>query len=211
MNYTTEQLRAFPFIVSSDTLRDDHIAVAYCRAIDALGLELDGEARQALEHAAEMVDALIAPQLQECHYGAIEAAEALLQMAAPAGFWFGSHEGDGALIGYWVTDEWRQALEHIGAGDCDAVDTALLITELVLGGIDPDNVEEHYTGGAEGYSEETAGADYAQRLAEDTGAWDPMAGWPHSCIDWGAAWRELRHDGYWLQDLGCWHWAVFRP
>ena len=35
---------------------------------------------------------------------------------------------------------------------------------------------------------------YAQDLAEDTGSIDRDAKWPHTCIDWDHAARELRYD-----------------
>lgn len=36
--------------------------------------------------------------------------------------------------------------------------------------------------------------DYARELAEDCGMLDDAARWPHSCIDWERAARELRMD-----------------
>lgn len=36
--------------------------------------------------------------------------------------------------------------------------------------------------------------DYAQELAEDTGATQADAKWPHNCIDWEYAARELQYD-----------------
>lgn len=36
--------------------------------------------------------------------------------------------------------------------------------------------------------------DYAQELAEDTGAIDRNASWPNTCIDWDQAARELQMD-----------------
>lgn len=35
---------------------------------------------------------------------------------------------------------------------------------------------------------------YAQELAEDIGATNPGAVWPHNCIDWDMAARDLRMD-----------------
>jgi antirestriction protein len=40
-----------------------------------------------------------------------------------------------------------------------------------------------------------SGEDYAQQLAEDTGAIPEGLGWPCTCIDWEQAWRELTYDG----------------
>lgn len=36
--------------------------------------------------------------------------------------------------------------------------------------------------------------DYAQELAEETGAVPDNAAWPCTCIDWDKAARELQHD-----------------
>lgn len=36
--------------------------------------------------------------------------------------------------------------------------------------------------------------DHARELAEDIGAVDENMGWPHSCIDWERAARELQMD-----------------
>lgn len=36
--------------------------------------------------------------------------------------------------------------------------------------------------------------EYAQDMAEDIGAVDSSASWPHNCIDWDRAARELRMD-----------------
>lgn len=36
--------------------------------------------------------------------------------------------------------------------------------------------------------------DYAQELANDIGAVDSNATWPHTCIDWERAARELKYD-----------------
>lgn len=38
--------------------------------------------------------------------------------------------------------------------------------------------------------------EYAMQLAEETGAIPEGLGWPCTCIDWEAAWRELTFDGY---------------
>ena len=60
-----------------------------------------------------------------------------------------------------------------------------------------------------GYSEAEAGTDYAQILADEIGAINPELAWPHTCIDWEDAWRELElGDGYALipaNSHGRWH------
>jgi len=49
-------------------------------------------------------------------------------------------------------------------------------------------------------------AEYARDLAEDIGAIDPQAGWPHSCIDWERAADELRMDYTAVEILGVRYW-----
>ena len=78
-------------------------------------------------------------------------------------------------------------------------------------GIDPSTAEDSYQGRTEGWSEERAGADYAQQLAEDLGVKLDQMEWPLTCVDWAAAWRELEiGDGYRLHDIGGGDWLVFR-
>jgi len=38
---------------------------------------------------------------------------------------------------------------------------------------------------------------FCQALYNDIGLADRDEQWPHTCIDWTQAWRELRHDGVW--------------
>jgi antirestriction protein len=45
--------------------------------------------------------------------------------------------------------------------------------------------------------EYTSEEDYAQELADETGALKDGAQWPYSCIDWEAAARELFCGDYW--------------
>jgi hypothetical protein len=95
-------------------------------------------------------------------------------------------------------------------GNDDPTGWASLIAELDADGIDPDTVEDSYQGRAEGWSEERAGADYAQQLAEDLGVKLDQMEWPLTCVDWAAAWRELEiGDGYRLHSLGGGDWLVF--
>jgi len=133
-----------------------------------------------------------------------------LQELAPVGFYFGSQDGDGACFGFWLDESWAEALEHFGMGNDDPTGWAELITELDADGIDPDTVEDSYCGRAEGWSEERAGADYAQQLAEDLGVKLDQMEWPLTCVDWAAAWRELEiGDGYRLHSIGGGDWLVF--
>lgn len=54
--------------------------------------------------------------------------------------------------------------------------------------IEPDDIEEAYSGR---YSNDE---DFAYDLAEQLGYLDDTASWPHSCIDWERAARDLMFD-----------------
>lgn len=49
--------------------------------------------------------------------------------------------------------------------------------------------------------------DYAQELAEDIGATNPDAQWPHTCIDWDQAARELQYDYTGVEFDGVTYWV----
>jgi hypothetical protein len=211
-HYTDAQLSQFPWIVSTDTLRSDHLADAFLGAFDRLNQDVPEPFRADLQQCAAYASNAVGPEPCDSWRLAVDWAIERLSELAPTGFYFGSHEGDGACFGFWLTDEWAECLERLNLGNDDPTGWASLIRELDLGGVDPDNFEDAYQGRAEGWCEERAGADYAQELAEETGTVDfGSLPWPLTCIDWEGAWRELQTGaGYWLQDLGGGDWLVFR-
>jgi hypothetical protein len=209
--YNADQLASFPWIVSTDTLRTDHLADAYLGALDRLGQDVPEPFRSDLQQCAAYASAAVGPEPCEAWDLAVDWAAERLGELAPIGFYFGASEGDGACFGFWLTEDWAQALEHLGLAADDPTEWAALIAELEGDGIDPDNVEDTYQGRAYGWSEERAGAGYAQHLAEDCGDLSPELRWPFTCIDWEAAWRELEMgDGYRLHSFGGGDWLVFR-
>jgi hypothetical protein len=212
-HYTTDQLASFPWIVSTDTLRTDHLADAYLGAFDRLGQDVPEPFRSDLQQCAAYASDLIGPE--PCDAWEIATAWAFdrLNELAPTGFYFGASEGDGACFGFWISEDWADCLEHCGfAADSDPAALVPIISELESSGVDPDTYQDCYQGEAEGYSSEQAGADYAQQLAEELGMTDGAQAWPLGCIDWEAAWRELEiGDAYWLQRINGSQWAVFRP
>ena len=210
--YTADQLASFPWIVSTDTLRLDHLADAYLGAFDRLGQDVPEPFRSDLQQCASYASDAVGPEHCEPWTLAVDWAFDRLGELAPPGFYFGASEGDGACFGFWLTDDWADALEHLGLDADDPTGWAALIADLEADGIDPDNVEDSYQGRAEGWSEESAGIDYAQQLFYDAGLQNASCdGWPFTCIDWNAAWRELEMgDGYRLHDLGGGEWLVFR-
>lgn len=91
----------FPFIVSAATLRAADLVPAFLLAID----ELDQHAHARLAH-------IHAPTIHALEHGRIDGADDdvawlmeeltdTLDALAPAGYYFGTHEGDGALFGFW--------------------------------------------------------------------------------------------------------------
>ena len=210
--YTQDQLGAFPWIVSSDTLRVDHLADAYLGAFDQLGQDVPEPFRSDLQQCAAYASDLTAPEPCDAWDIATQWAFDRLGELAPDGFYFGASEGDGACFGFWLEQEWANLLEHCGwSADSDSAALAGVIRSLMAGGIDVDNFEDYYQGEAEGYNATEAGADYAAELAEELGSIQATAQWPHTCIDWELAWRELElGDGYWLERINGCQWAVFR-
>lgn len=209
-HYTSAQLADFPWIVSCDTLRPEDLLPKFWQVAEQLDASISADTLASLER-------LVGEDSTETDWNDAEASETLAEMfdvldaAAPVGFGFGASEGDGACFGFWLGEAWRDALEILGLDGDDPAGWASLITELVLDGIDPENLGDAYCGRAEGYSEERAGANYAQELAEELGAPLDQMQWPLTCVDWPAAWRELEMgDGYRLHDLGGGDWLVFR-
>jgi hypothetical protein len=209
--YNDQQLASFPWIVSVDTLKTETLLVKFWGVAEQLGITLSASLLADLTLLvgddaidADWNDSLAAESVAEL-------AEAL-DCAAPDGFQFSSQDGDGACFGFWLQDDWAEALDHIGLGDWHPQGWAPLISELIAGGIDPETIEDSFLGQVEGVTEERAGAAYAQQTAEDCGI-VPQSGqtpWPLYCIDWDQAWRELSFDGHWLQSTGGGDWLVFR-
>ena len=88
-------------------------------------------------------------------------------------------------------EKFQELIESLGE---EVIDAAL---EL---GIDVDTVEEAYQGQ---YDDDE---DFAQRLAEEIGDVSKDIAWPHTCIDWEWAAREIMmdycaHNGYYFRNL----------
>ena len=223
-HYTLDQLDAFPWIVSCDTLRNEDLLVRFWQTAEQLHRLAYSGHPFAAQHPALVreLELLAGEDAKEQDWNEERAAQCVddlaeyLQDYAPSGFHFGASAGDGAAFGFWLGDSWAEALELFGMGDDDPTGWASLIAELDADGIDPDTVEDSFQGRAEGYSEEKAGADFAQELAQETMLPTSPDGigwnrWPVSCIDWAHAWQELvMGDGYRLHDIGGGHWLVFR-
>jgi len=215
-HYSPSQLSHWPWIVSTDTLKSESLLVSFWQTADFLAGLVDRPSLLNPETVTSL-ERLVGEDSRESDWDNEQASQTLddlflaLDDAAPVGFGFGASEGDGACFGYWLDEGWQDGLETLGLDEDDPTGWAELISRLELDGIDSDNIGNAYQGRAEGWSEERAGADYAQRLAEDIGAWTGKHVWPLSCIDWEDAWNELRlGDGYRLHDIGGGDWLVFR-
>lgn len=204
---TANRANAVPGSISHGTLRACDLASAYMAEIERQGLTLDADCRQLLTDAASRSGELVADAEPEEVWEALAKAEELLGETAPFGHYFGAHAGDGSDIGYWLTEEWADALTDrcIDESDWEQV---LAIAEDE--GIEPDSLCDAWQGEVGGITEELAGAEYAQQLAEDCGMVDGSADWPLRCIDWRKAWIELSCDGFSLHELGRSRWAVIR-
>ncbi len=214
--YNTEALAHFPWIASCDTLRPEDLLPKFWSVAEVLALAANKPEVLSPATLASLAK-LVGEDSREADWDDAEACQTLeeltgaLQELAPVGFYFGSQEGDGACFGFWLDESWAEALEHFGFGDDDPCGWADLIAELDADGIDPETVEDSYCGRADGWSEERAGADYAQQLAEDLGVKLDQMEWPLTCVDWEAAWQELvMGDGYRLHSIGGGDWLVFR-
>jgi hypothetical protein len=216
VHYNPEQLASFHWIVSSDTLRSEDMLPSYWSAVESLA-QLAGKASPIAAHTLADLERLVGEDSSEDAWDdelacqLLEELDSCLQELAPCGFYFGASEGDGACFGFWLTEYWQDALEHMQVDYDDPADCAALVSDLDLDGIEPETIDDSYVGRAEGWSEERAGTNYAEQLAEDLGLKLDQMEWPLTCVDWEAAWRELQlGDGYRLHDLGGGEWLVFR-
>jgi hypothetical protein len=220
--YTPDQLAQFPWIASCDTLRPEDLLPKFWGIAETLAVWLDRPQLLNAETLASL-ERLVGEDSRESDWSDEQASQTLddlfgaLEDAAPLGFHFSSSEGDGACFGFWVDDVWADALEHCGIAADDTPEAlARIIADWQADGIEPETIEDSYCGRAEGYSEERAGADFAQELAQDNWLPDGPNGmgwnrWPLSCIDWTHAWQELvLGDGYRLHSIGGGDWLVFR-
>ena len=120
----------------------------------------------------------------------------MLDALAPVGFSFSSHEGDGALFGFWLNSEICSELEQLNLGaNSEPAALAELLQELESLGVDLFDLESSYYAEAYGSTEAEAGRDFAQACAENSGL-ELSSDWPLRCIDWEQAREELRQDGY---------------
>lgn len=185
------------------TMRPEDLLPTFLAECDRLAVAVSPETRAIVEAIGDP-DAIA---LQSAVDDALEELFDALSSVAPFGHFFGAHPGDGSDYGFWMIEEWTDALEERCIDECDW-ETVLSICEDE--GIEPENLCDAWEGEVSAYSEEQAGAAYAQQIAEDCGMIDDCAKWPHSCIDWDEAWRMLAMDGYSAHRLSPARWAIIR-
>jgi len=200
MNDTTPQKPELGTLIHG-TMRPEDLLPAFLAECDRLGVTVTPETRT----IAEAIGDPDAIALQTAADDALADLFDALDGAAPFGCYFGANPGDGADYGFWLTEEWIEALEERCIDECD--------WETVLGicedeGIEPESFCDAWQGEFSAYSDQQAGAAYAQETAEDCGMVDDDAKWPHNCIDWDEAWRQLAMDGYSVHQLSRARWAV---
>lgn len=202
--YTPAQLSSFPWIVSSATLRTEDLIPALSSALAQIlsslerpPFELSSQAEELLliaeSGASSELSSSEHEQLSELCSDLFDMLDAL----APVGFSFSfsSHEGDGALFGFWLSSEICSELEQLNLGaDSDSAALAELLQELESLGVDLLDLESSYYAETYGSTEAEAGRDFAESLAEETQ--ELSSDWPLRCTDWEQAWQELRQDGY---------------
>jgi hypothetical protein len=200
--YSSAQLSSFPWLVSSGTLRTENLIPALSSALaqilsslDQPPFELSSQAEELLlvaeSGASSELSSSDREQLSELCSDLFD----MLDSLAPVGFSFSSHEGDGALFGFWLSSEICSELERLNLGaDSESAALAELLQTLESEGVDIYDLESSFYAEAYGLTEAEAGRDFAQSLAEDT--LELSSDWPLRCIDWEQAWEELRQDGY---------------
>ena len=139
--YTAEQLRNFPWVVCDRaSLRPDDLADTYQSAIatiagilsepmraDGMPESLSVEVCARLERLAQHSGDCMGPDASEADWDALSEAEQWLGWRAPHGFYFGAHEGDGSLFGFWLTDEAAETLQDEGITSEDPTTLAIAV------------------------------------------------------------------------------------
>lgn len=211
--YSSDQLKEFPWIISSGTLKlEDLIPAAESALQQILGslhrppFTLSSNVEELLLVANSSANSELSSyafqrrssNLDILAEGYIELSE-LLEDLAPVGFTYGSHPGDGALMGFWLSDCLERDIESIGINLEDPELVVDWLQTLLKEGIDIEDLESCHHSRVEAISYEDAGREFSMECAEASGielSPPTSSGWPIDCIDWNQAWQELRSDGY---------------
>lgn len=138
----------------------------------------------------------------------MEAMKAIHEDEQDAEFMLQDIEGDAQKLGVdesMSLEDWEQVYEALEAVECSHLvfEAIKAYADNIGEKITPElveNAEEAYQG------EYDSDEDFAENLAEELGYIDGNASWPHTCIDWQWAARELMYDyfesnGYYFRNL----------
>ena len=168
MNYSS-----FPWIVSSSNLKTAHLLACFWEALESLSssasfpFELSSSRLSSLEK-------LVGEDSKEEDYKEEEAQELLLSLfdlldeASPPGFYFGSHPGDGALFGFWLSEDWEEALSGCDFFSEDPSLCASVIEAAEDLGISFETFRDCFRGEVSAYSEEEAQKEAAKELLSES-------------------------------------------
>lgn len=137
--YFPDQLERFPWIVCDrSSLRIDDLADAFLTAAAVIAelagepINSDGipeaislEASSRLQYLADYCNRPMMPDTLEGDWELLDEVTNWLSDHAPYGFWFGSHDGDGCLFGFWPGDELTEELANAGVSTDDSAVAAV--------------------------------------------------------------------------------------
>lgn len=192
-------LSSFPWIVSSGTLHTEHLLESFWDALEDLSPDLlrseDYAAVAGLSSPLLVwLEKLVGEDSKEEDYTEERASVVLqslfnlLQEAAPTGFYFGSHPGDGALFGFWLSEDWESALECCDIFQEDPSLSASVIEAAEGYGISPDTFSDCFRGEVLAYSEEEAEAAAAKEILSESEIPLPRF---FDLLDFGKVWHHL--------------------
>lgn len=117
-------IQKFP-IVSSDTLRSDHLCAAFTDEADRLGIELDRKLWQSATaiaaHGMRGICLDLPPRLREIEYEVVSSLLDELNWHAPNGCHLGPSEGDGALFLWQLEIDAKAAAINADATEWEAI------------------------------------------------------------------------------------------
>ena len=171
MQYT--DLSSFPWIVSSSTLKTEHLLVSFWETLESLSSS-DSFPFELSPSVLSSLERLVGEDSKEEDYKEEEARKLLLSLfelleeAAPSGFYFGSHSGDGSLFGFWLSEDWQRAISEADFFSEDPSLCASVISAASDLGISSDTFSDCFRGEISAYSEEEAEEEAAKELLSES-------------------------------------------
>jgi len=197
VTFTLSQLQAWPWLSSSGTLRSEDLLVSFWQTLEEVCRIREKDLIPPSLLAS--LEKLVGEDSSEKDWQEEEASETLdclfdlLSEAAPSGFSFCSHPGDGALFGFWLSEDWLSALEDCDFLEEEPASCAFFIQSAEEAGLSADSLLEGFRGESFGSSEEEAGAFYAKEHVEEADLL-PETFWLRSCLDWLKVWEKLKEE-----------------